>query len=589
MDIRRRLAGVAAFALAVVLAAAGAAESAVSGDLKAWHTVTVAFAGPRAAEADDGPNPFLDYRLQVTFTGPSGQAYEVPGFFAGDGEGGAEGRVWRVRFTPDAPGKWTYKASFRRGPKVAVDLDPKAGKAAAFDGAGGALAVGPRDPRAPGFLKWGRLEYVGGYYLKFRHGPYWIKGGADSPEDFLAYAGFEGTPQATHRFAAHVRDWRPGDPDWGDGRGKGIIGCLNYLAEQHVNSIYFLPMNVGGDGKNVWPFAGRIDPKGAPANDNLHYDVGKLRQWEIVFDHAQRRGIFLHVVLNEAEGPNKKELDDARLGPERRLFYREMVARFGHHLALEWNLSEEYDHQFKLTPGRMKEFAGYLHRVDPYHHPIAVHNCNRNLEQSLGPFLGDARFSITSIQHSDVRWVERMRRLAAKAGRPVPICMDEFPKADDGRFEALRRTHIWPIFLSGGQMEFILPTRLGTDDFRPFEAIWRYTWHARKFMQDLPFWEMEPADDLLECQGAGEVFAGEGSVYAVYLPGGGEATLDLAGAPGPFTVRWYDPRSGTFAASPAKVTGGGRVRLGPPPRDPSADWAVLLWHRRPSRAWPSGE
>jgi len=41
------------------------------------------------------------------------------------------------------------------------------------------------------------------------------------------------------------KDWQSGDPDWGNGKGKAIIGALNYLASQHVNSIYFLPMNIG--------------------------------------------------------------------------------------------------------------------------------------------------------------------------------------------------------------------------------------------------------------------------------------------------------------------------------------------------------
>jgi len=174
-----------------------------------------------------------------------------------------------------------------------------------------------------------------------------------------------------------------------------------------------------------------------------------------------------------------------------------------------------------------------------------------------------------------VKWVERMRDLSARKGRPLPIGMDEFPKADDGDFDALRRTHIWPIYLSGGQMEFILGTRLETEDFRKVEAIWQYTWYARKFMQQhLPFWEMVPKDGLLS--GKGEVFAKPGEVYAVYLPGGGAQALDLSKAPGTFRQRWYDPRTGEFAGPAAAVSGGGKVRLGPPPRDPSADWAVLL-------------
>ena len=78
-----------------------------------------------------------------------------------------------------------------------------------------------RDPAAPGFLRWGRLAYTGGYYLKFQDGPYWIKGGTDEPENLLAYKGFDNT-RPSHNFAAHVDDWRPGDPDWGDGKGKGL-------------------------------------------------------------------------------------------------------------------------------------------------------------------------------------------------------------------------------------------------------------------------------------------------------------------------------------------------------------------------------
>ena len=40
--------------------------------------------------------------------------------------------------------------------------------------------------------------------------------------------------------------------------------------------------------------------------------------------HAQQRGIFLHLVLNEGEEPNKRELDDGELGTERKLYYREL-------------------------------------------------------------------------------------------------------------------------------------------------------------------------------------------------------------------------------------------------------------------------
>ena len=251
----------------------------VDGTRRTWHPLEISFRGPAANETDERPNPFLDYRLQVIFKGPSGQKYHVPGFFDGDGHGSGSGNVWRARFAPDEAGKWAFKASFRAGNKIAISLHPNAGEPAGCDGQSGTFEVGPCDPQAAGYLKYGRLQYVGGHYLKFKDGPYWIRGGTDSPENLLAYAGFDDTPPS-HKYATHVEDWRPGDPDWGDGKGRGMVGAINYLASKHVNSVYFLTMNVGGDGGDVWPWVNVTQPKGGPENDNLHYDISKLRQWE---------------------------------------------------------------------------------------------------------------------------------------------------------------------------------------------------------------------------------------------------------------------------------------------------------------------
>lgn len=176
------------------LAVAKPAQGIVSGTMKQWQPLTLRFLGPRARQTDSKPNPFLDYRMEVTFFSPDGRQYRVAGFFDGDGQGGNAGNVWKVRFTPDEAGKWNYRVSFRRGLEVAVSLDPDAGQPAAFDGEGSYFDIGDREKDAPGFLKWGRLENADGvHYLKFRNGPYWIKGGTDDPENFLAYAGFANT------------------------------------------------------------------------------------------------------------------------------------------------------------------------------------------------------------------------------------------------------------------------------------------------------------------------------------------------------------------------------------------------------------
>jgi hypothetical protein len=494
-------------------------------------------------------------------------------------------------------------ASFRKGDRVAVSLDPGAGEPVAPDGQAGEFDVEGRDPNASGFLGAGRLAYAPGkFYLKtLGDNRYWIKGGTDSPEDLLAYEGFDNTRSgsrfAVKTYAAHVRDWQPGDPDWGSGRGRGIIGAINYLAGQHVNLIYFLPMNIGGDGQNVWPFAGEIRPAGDPNNDNTHYDLSKLRQWEIVFHHAQTRGIVLHFVLNEAEQQNKLELGGRDLTTERKLFYREMAARFGHHNGLIWNLCEEYNiGGLDLGAESVRRFAAYLRAVDPHGHPITVHHAKDPVE-SWRPFLGDELFGITSLQigRGDIEpVVETFRRLTREAGRPLPVAVDEFTVStsdqpwipvDDP--VAMRKEKLWPAYLSGGQVELILADLLDTQDFRKYEDTWQYLWHARRFLEEhLPFWDMEPADDLLTgesvyagktCSHDGQVFAKEGECYAIYLPIATETgVLDLSRARGEFVKRWYNPRSGSFEGAGKRLAGGGKVEIGPPPGPSDEDWVVLV-------------
>lgn len=567
-------------------------DARLDGALVTWHPLELTFAGPTMSEDGLDPNPFLDRRLQVTLDGPAGQRFVVPGFFDGDGAGGGAGDAWRVRFHADAPGEWTWRATFREGPEVAIDPAEDAGVAGALDGASGRFCVEPPDPAAPGFLAHGRLEHAG-HHLRLSDGAYWIKGGTDSPENLLGYAGFDGTvdqPGGTdttglvdglHRYAPHVDDWAPGDPDWGDGAGRGIVGALNYLASEGVNSIYFLPCNLLGDGRDTYPY---VSP-----DDLRHLDVSKLAQWEIVFRHAQRSGIALHFVLNETEDGNERLHDDGTLGVTRRLYYRELAARFAHHLALFWNIGEENDY----GATRQRQFAEYLRSVDPYDHPTTVHTHHDRPEDQYRELVGVDGFELASLQTSPGRaaeHVEQWRRQSAAAGRPWAVMVDEVSPAGEGLTDTnaddRRRRVLWPALLSGAAgIEWYFgyhPLPLGGDvraeDFRTRQPMWRYTRIARTFLEELPFWRMEPADGLLSGASAGgDVLAAAGEVYAVHLErAGGAPRLDLSAATGAFTVQWLDPRTGERAGVPVVREAGPDFALGAAPRDADDDWVVLV-------------
>jgi hypothetical protein len=584
-------------ACGLFLAAAAAAEPSaqISGELKKWHRVTLTFTGPAAGE-DATPNPFRDYRLQVAFT--SGQRrHVVQGFYAADGNAGESGASagdkWRVHFAPDAVGKWDYVASFRAGKDVAISDDAAPGKPAAFDGAQGSFQIGPTDKSGRDHRGHGLLQYVGEHYWRFAEsGRYYIKGGADSPENFLGYADFDGTSKmgtagpakkgeasaaGLHRYGPHVADWKQGDPTWRGGKGKGIIGALNYLASEEMNCVYFLTMNVGGDGKDVWPWV-------APATRD-RFDCSKLDQWEIVFSHMDKLGIMLHVVTQEQE--NDQLLDGGELGIERKLYYRELAARFGHHLALEWNLGEENTN----TPAQRRQFCEYLKRVDAYGHPIVVHTFPGKYDEVYEPLLGFDKFDGPSLQTNDthvqtVKWVAR----SAEAGRKWVVCLDEIgpantgvkPDADDPDHDDVRKKHLWGNLMGGGagcEWYFgynFAHNDLNCEDWRSRDRLWDMTRFALEFFhRHLPFHEMVPSDKLTTAPG-GYCLARPGEVYAVYLPSGGTATLELP--QGKYGVAWYNPRTGGKLAtgSVAEVSGPGRVSLGEPPADKGSDWAVLV-------------
>jgi hypothetical protein len=604
---------------------------AISGELKQWHKVTLTLDGPFADERDTRPNPFLDYRMTVVFRPETGgAALTVPGYFAADGNAAntsaRAGTQWRAHLAPDRVGRWHYRVSFVRGPRVAVN-DAPGEPVPPYDGREGTFVVEPTDKTGRDFRARGWLVYVGRRYLQFAGTKeFFLKAGPDAPETLLAYADFDGTEpgrrraarrgeaaptQALHHYRPHLADWRPGDPTWQGGKGKGLIGALNYLAGKGLNSVSFLPYNAGGDGDNVWPFIAR--------HDKLHYDVSKLAQWGIVFDHATARRLHLHFKLQETEMDDNRHggkevkvpeaLDGGRLGPERKLYCRELVARFSHNLALNWNLGEENTQSSE----ELRAMARYLRKLDPYRHNIVVHTYPSWQERVYRPLLG-AQSELTGaslqnpwhqVHQRTLQWIEESTR----AGKPWVVANDEqnppgtgvppdpgyegFAGATPGKrpytLHDIRKLCLWGNLMAGGAgveyyFGYQLPQNdLRCEDFRSRDRSWDFCRIALEFFRErrIPFWRMRNADarvDNPDHDNSKYCLAEPGREYLVYLPNGGTATLDLTDAPGRFTVRWFNPRAGgpLQTGSVRTVTGGQKVALGQPPADPQEDWLIVV-------------
>ncbi len=577
-------------------------QPAISGELRKWHRVTLTWEGPQTSETAN-PNPFLDFRLDVIFRhDQSGTTYRVPGFFAADGDAAntaaTAGNKWRVHFSPDQTGTWRYRVSFREGSRVAVSEAADAGKRVSLlDGQSGRFEIAPTNKSGRDHRAAGRLRYVGKRYLQFAEtGEYFLKQGADAPENFLAYADFDGDFQSDgHKdkfiktWEPHIRDWKEGDPTWahpagkGRRRGKGIIGAVNYLASEGMNAISFLTLNIQGDDQNVFPY---LD-----YDERLRMDVSRLDQWEIVFEHMDRQGMFLHFKTLETE--NELLLDRGDLGPERKLYYRELIARFSHHLALNWNLGEEINN---ASTAQKKSWAAYFADHDPYRHHIVIHN-GANHYDLLGEGSHLTGFSLqtnkpdfSQVHRSVLNYLKR----SAAAGKIWAVATDEpgdaqhslRPDDDAGNsHEDARKNALWGTLMAGGWgNEWYFGYRhahsdLTCQDYRSRDRWWDQCRLALDFFRTyLPFWTMNPADELTPSK-KNYCLAQPGHLYAIYLPGGGTTKLDLGEASGDFKIAWFNPRSGgpLKQGSLAHISGPGLQSIGRPPEETKRDWVALVF------------
>lgn len=490
------------------------------GTFEKWHKIEIRMKGPDS-RAFGEQNPFAIF-VDVTFTSPSGQDYKVPGFYDGNGRGEINGSIWKVRFSADEAGVWRF---------TSISANKM------LDGYEGSFTITIQRPDSPGFYKSGRLEYTGTAanqirYLKFRDGPYWLKAGCDDPENFLGDSSYYDSPDKRKH-------------------------AIDYLSRKGVNSLYIMTHNIDGDNNDVWPWLG--DTPGAAklnAVTNARFNIAKLKEWRELFEYMQIRGVVPYIVLED---------DSAWTGYDHKRYYQEMIARFGDLPALLFNFGEEYDENYSLR--KALSFMQILKDIDPYNHPRGIHNVNAPKRK----YVNAPQIDFTAIQTkgSDplghnaiaVDWINKCIRLNK---RVLMVGFDE-PRP------LMDRKGWWSAYMAGGVWE----VHVDKPYDRPFSA-WERAWAelggAKTFIETLPFWEMEPKNDLIR-EGKAFCLAKVGEAYALYLPFGGEVTVNLVIGIN-YDYAWWNPGNnikGSFE-NEGRVAGGFQV-FNPPGK---GDWALRI-------------
>lgn len=567
----------------------------VAGEKKVWHDLNITFNGPESSETST-PNPFLDYDLKVTFTHETGTRYVIPGYYAACGnaanKGCRQGNKWRVHFSPDRVGVWNWEATFYEGSQAAINNN---GTPAGFmHGESGdfRVEVSDKDGNDLRSNQKGRLQYVDEHYLRYSgttpdqpNGPWFIKAGADATENTLDFEDFDATPNRKNlrkSWSPHAADFSPykaSDYLWGAGKGKNLLGMMQYLSDQGMNVMSFLTFTLAGDDQNVFPHLMRIqnatyetmEPQEQWERGVYHdrFDCSKLDQWDKVFSYADKLGLYLHFKLGEEE--NETKMDNGKLGIERKLYYRELIARFGHHLALNWNIGEENGPPIEayMTDEDRKRAAAYLNQLDAYNHPIVLHTRPDMQDSVYHQLIGDkSELTGASVQsgnndlvHGDIlKWVTNSRASGKKwvvandeqGTYKIGVAMDQYypnAKSEDNR-EEVRSKVLWGTLMAGGAgVEYYYGYETGCGDLdcqdhRSRESKWRDARIALEFFEQ--YLEGHLPDlislDHITANTHDYVFGKEEELYVVYLPEGGVTAIDLPS--NDWKVQWYNPRVG---------------------------------------------
>jgi hypothetical protein len=144
-----------------------------------------------------------------------------------------------------------------------------------------------------------------------------------------------------------------------------------------------------------------------------------------------------------------------------------------------------------------------------------------------------------------------------------PVCHNEYflftnRSTDDVNFP---RKMMWADFTAGGHSNFFdftfwRGTGRTLNDGRPSRSppseILRGGQYLLDFLTEnkVRFWTMSPHDELATVKGQRKPYvltlASPGYEYICYVLGNGPVTITLKLPAGPFTTRWYDPKSGQF-------------------------------------------
>ncbi len=314
-------------------------------------------------------DPFNDVELDVVFTDAQGREQTAPAFWAGD-------QTWRIRYSPPAPGRYTYRT-------VASDKGE-------LDGRHGTLEVS---------------AYQGDNPLR-KHGA--MRVAADQRH----FEHEDGTPFF----------WL-GDTWW-----MGLCSRLRWpddfqqLAADRVKKGFTVIQIIAGLYPDMPPF----DPRGANEGgypweaeyariNPAYFDAADVR-----IQHLVERGLTPCIVACWGDFLPIMGI------PRIKKHWRYLIARWGAYPvawclagegAMPYYLSKTPKEDVETQKQGWTEVSRYVHSIDPYHHPVTIHN---GRSEVLDPAVLD--FDMLQTGHDDRKSIPNTENKITSAQLKTPRC-----------------------------------------------------------------------------------------------------------------------------------------------------------------------
>jgi hypothetical protein len=528
--------------------------------------VTLKITGPTAT------NPFQDVSITGEFQRENAPSQKIEGFCDSQ-----DGSLYRIRFMPKKPGKYSYKVEFQQGDS----RQSYSGTFTARDGKRRGLVR--IDKEHPWHFIW---EGTGEHYFWNATTTYWLLGWQD--ENVIQQAIDRLARLKVNRIRVALC-----------GRTKSGDRWYEPLVVNNEKFQYRL---------NPW-LAERPESVENPGFDVTRYNVPFWQKCDRMLRYAREKGMIVSIIFYlDGRDPGVDPFGKARMGcEEEQRYYRYGVARLAAFSNVMWDVSNEYRH---FRDDAWAEKMGTLIKArDPYQHLTSIHG-HGDFRFRTSPWADFAMYQKWD-EAGGYGFMLKNRQAQAETGRPMPQINEEYGYEDHypgkwgggrkapARSADNRRRLAWEMYMAGCYQTTGERADRGTGRGPDTGGGWltgrgddtmtmlEGYGHIVTCFTSLQWWKMEPRDDLVS-QGA-HCLAQLGQQYLVYLPSGGKVEMKLAD--GKYSAQWFNPRNGQW-----KTIG---IASGPAWTSPSSadndDWAIVLCReaQRPARIWnltgPLGE